>query len=185
MPDFSSLSKAVRAIQNDTKRLNRGLQRATKKAARSGVSIARREVPVAFGELRDSLSWDDIEDGHSQVVADAPHAAAVEFGSRPHWAPIGPLVAWVKLRGMQGISGRGKVRKTATPQQHRVASQLAAMSRNGSNAVGDPYAIAKAIQRAIAVNGTKPHFYMRASVEPVADQFWTFVQAELSKAASE
>jgi hypothetical protein len=32
------------------------------------------------------------------VGFDAPHAEFVEFGSRPHWAPIGPLKEWARRK---------------------------------------------------------------------------------------
>ncbi|MDP3014132.1 MAG: hypothetical protein Q8M92_07825, partial [Candidatus Subteraquimicrobiales bacterium] len=28
------------------------------------------------------------------IIADAPHAPYIEYGTRPHWPPIEPLAAW-------------------------------------------------------------------------------------------
>lgn len=33
-----------------------------------------------------------------EVVFDAPHAAAVEFGTEPHFPPVGPLIGWAQRK---------------------------------------------------------------------------------------
>jgi len=69
-------------------------------AAKVGTTVVKRRVPVAFGELRESVHAEESDRGVA-IVVDAPHAAPVETGSRPHTPPLAPLVAWVKLRGAQ------------------------------------------------------------------------------------
>ena len=60
------------------------------------------ETPFAFGTLRRSILPDPpYERGGSiigEVKTSSPYAMAVEKGSRPHWAPIGPLLLWAKRK---------------------------------------------------------------------------------------
>lgn len=72
---------------------------AAEKAATKGVLIVKKNAPKAFVELAESVHQEDIPKG-SSVVADAPHAAPVEEGTRPHTPPIKPLLAWVELKGL-------------------------------------------------------------------------------------
>ena len=137
--------------------------------------------------------------GQSSVVADAPHAAAVEVGSRPHTPPLAPLIAWVQLRGIQGLTAKGNVRKAVSPRREAaraIASSLhgalggragAAAWRQratsqGSLADADPavVAIARAIQRKIAVAGTKPHRFLAQGVNDAMAHLASLVPAALS-----
>lgn len=122
-----------------------------------------KNVPIAFGELRASVHGEWTPNGGAASV-DAPHAAAVEFGSRPHWVPLEPLIRWVKLRGMQGLSKRRRPGSTTARQSSGVASSLKAMVSGGASPVDAPEQIARAIQAAIAKKGTRPHWYVRNTV---------------------
>lgn len=53
---------------------------------------------VASGDLSRSVSTDSLPDG-ARVTVDAPYAGAVEWGTRPHWPPIQPLIDWILLKG--------------------------------------------------------------------------------------
>lgn len=55
--------------------------------------------PVDRGVFRASFKAERAPDG-ATLFSDAPHAAFVEYGCRPHWAPLAPLLAWVKRRGL-------------------------------------------------------------------------------------
>lgn len=54
-------------------------------------------TPYAFGFLRASM-FGQVYDVAGTIVGKvgtpSPYGAPVEFGSRPHWAPIGPLKLW-------------------------------------------------------------------------------------------
>ncbi|HEX7464106.1 MAG TPA: hypothetical protein VF382_04320 [Actinomycetota bacterium] len=157
---------------------------AVREAAHKGASHVRRNVPVAFGELRSSVHVDSPTLGHSRIIIDAPHACAVEVGSRPHWVPIAPLIAWVKLRGFQGLSSPAQMKRlpgTTTGEHARsVAGQLAAAEQDdGSTPVNAPIQIAYMIQAAIAKRGTKPHWYARNSLPTLVDILDTRIRAAL------
>lgn len=152
--------------------LDKAFKRATKKAARKHAAHLRRNMPVATSELRDSV----VARG-SKVIVDAPHAAAVERGSRPHWPPFEPILEWVKLRGFQGLMSAKQMARlpgTSTVQHAQaVASGIRdRMLTDGSDAIAAnaPEQIARAIQASIAKHGTKPQWYMRNSL-PAAHGF--------------
>lgn len=138
---------------------------AMQKAAKNGRNVIARAVPVAFQELRDSVHDED-----TKIITDAPHAAAVNLGSRPHWMPLEPLIRWVKLRGMQGLDKHGELRtkgfkRGPTTRKHAmaVAAELKGLEAGGALGVDAPAQIARRIQIAIAQRGTKPtHFIERS-----------------------
>lgn len=163
-----------RVLRADMRVLQKRVIKATHKAADFGAKLAKQLAPIAFRELRDGII--KIKGpGGALYRSTAPHSEAVEKGSRPHTPPLAPLVAWVKLRGMQGL-GRGRKINSAADRSSRVADiRIAAALRNKgevrgrrvvSTPVDAPEQIARAIQAVIAKRGTKPHWYMRRSVEP-------------------
>lgn len=178
------------ALEDLAKHVEQSVRRGVRKAARSAASTIRRDVPRAFGELADSIHVEDTAgESHSQIVADAPHAAPIETGSRPHWPPLAPLIAWVRLRGMQGLTKGGGVIRSPRGIQKRiqlsparqVAQQIAALRKNGATPIDAPEQIARQIQRAIGIKGTKPHWFMRASLPMVRDRLDDFIRAELAR----
>lgn len=149
-------------MAEDMKRLKGRIIKAVQRSADLGCLVVYGNAPVAFGPLRDSVHAVDTATG-AQIVVDAPHAASVELGSRPHWAPIGPLVAWVQLRGAEGVDAGD----TATGVPQAVRDEMAAMGDGLSVPTHAAYVVAKRIQVAISKNGTKPTFFGRDSVPAV------------------
>lgn len=150
-----------------TREREQRLRAAAVATAKQGAIVVRRRVPVAFGELRESVHVEARAAGAATVV-DAPHAVDVETGSRPHMPPLAPLVAWVKLRAAQGLLSErqiGRLPGTTTARHARtISSTLGAMERDGALDVDAPVRIARAIQQAIATRGTKPHWYARGAL---------------------
>ena len=143
---LADLARLLGAHQAEREKRIRG---AIKKTATAGTTVVKRNVPVAFGELRESVHATG-----TKIVIDAPHAAPVEVGSRPHWMPLAPLIAWVRLRGAQGLLSRrerGRLPGTTTrAHADGIASQFRAMEKGGALDADAPVQIARAIQRAIA-----------------------------------
>lgn len=160
-------------MQTHSRERERRIKRAVRESAHKGAAHVRRNIPVAFGELRSSIHVESRAPGRATIIADAPHACAVETGARPHWAPIEPLIRWVKLRGFQGLTAEPQRRRLpgTTTQEHAegVAGQLAAMESEGATPINAPENIAYAIQAAIAKRGTKPHWYARNSVPAIVE----------------
>jgi hypothetical protein len=165
--NVKSWVELVALLGRHTRERERRLRAAAVATARNGVIVVKRRVPVAFGELRESVHPEEHAAG-AAIVVDAPHAVDVETGARPHTPPLEPLVAWVKLRATQGLlSARqiGRLPGTTTARHARtIASALGAMEREGALDVDAPVRIARAIQQAIAKRGTKPHWYARGAL---------------------
>lgn len=202
---FTSLSAAARAVERDSKARQRRVEGAVKKAARVTARVVAKDlVPKAFGELSESIHVVDAING-SAVVADAPHAEAVELGSRPHMPPLDPIIRWVKLRGLQGITKKGNVvqniRSVSSNGAQKLGSKAAAKSVGMSLAkqlghdrqalsawrsiantgAVDPatLAVAKAIQMSIAKQGTRPFRFMFAGITTAMAALDEFVRLAL------
>jgi hypothetical protein len=158
----------------------RRIRNAVKKAAHAGVPIVKRAVPVAFGELRETVHAED-----TKIVVDAPHAAPVEVGSRPHMPPLAPILRWIRLRGMQGLLSRrerGRLPGTTTrAHAESVAAALRGMEQNGALDISATVRLARAIQMAIAKHGTKPHWYARSSLPAIRAALDAFIREALHK----
>ncbi len=172
-----------RKLKKDMLARAKRLRSAIHKTAKHGAIHIRDEtVPVAFSELRDSIhvagKGIDIS-----IVADAPHAQAVEIGSRPHMPNIEALTKWVKLRASQGLlamGARGRPTKkglrrlsrlpgsTSTQHALSIAQQMRRMEHGGAVSVQAPEAIAWAIAVAIARRGTRPHWYARQALPAIS-----------------
>jgi len=160
----------------------KSLVTAARRTAKSGKGIVADNVPVAFGELRRSLADEPTATG-ARIVAEAPHAAAVEVGSRPHTPPLEPLIRWVKLRAAQGLLSERQLAKkrgsTTAGHAHAVAGRLKSMEHGGALDVEAPRRIAFAIQRKIAREGTLPSWFARRSIAPVVRALDGFVKQAL------
>lgn len=184
---FKDLKRILGArLSKLDKRLERATRRAAQRTARTMASNVRRQLPVAFGRLRNSIHAEG-----SKVIADAPHAAAVEWGAKPHWVPIKALIEWVRLRGMQSTLSPSQLKRlpgnTTTDHATRIGSAIEAHRESsgygayGASPVDAVVRIAYAIQAKIAKVGTKPHGYMAAAV-PQAKEF---LEEEVGRALTE
>ncbi len=165
----SNVRELATLLQRHSRERAERLRAAALPAAEGGAVAVRRGVPAPHGELAGSVKTEPRPTG-AAIVVDAPQAAAVEVGSRPPTPPRGPLVAWVKLRGAQGLlSPKGGPPRSAhaAHSAHSVAGALAAMEHGGALDVGAPMAIARAIQRQIAAHGTRPHWFVRSALPAV------------------
>jgi len=121
------------------------------KAIQRAAYLCQAEAVKAIGEVRPFQPVDTGVLKRSFIVATnptgavlenvAPHAVFMEFGTRPHWAPLSALEAWAerKLRG-------------------RIASK--------AGRANPARQLARAVQRKIAKVGTAPRsFYAAASLK--------------------
>jgi hypothetical protein len=170
----------VRHQRQRAKRILNAIRRAVDRA----VKIVKRAVPVAFGELREAVHARARERGGA-VIVDAPHAAPVEEGSRPHTPPLEPLIEWVRLRGAQALlteRQRGRL-PGATTKDHAewVGGELAKHVTGGASDVDAPRRVAFLIQQKIARAGTVPHWYARSSLPEIRRTLDHFVKGALKK----
>jgi len=90
----------------------------------------------------------------------------VELGTKPHWAPIEPLIRWVEQKiqphvlavGVEFSSGRALPTRAGTKKLRGDARQRAIQS------------IARAIQVKIAKKGTPAQFFVKRSLEELGLQ---------------
>lgn len=68
-------------------------------AAHLGAQIVKENAPKATMRLSDSVGVEEHSNGNAEVVVRAPHAQAVEIGSRPHMPPVPPLIEWAEAIG--------------------------------------------------------------------------------------
>lgn len=178
------MTEYVKCTPNQLPRLIRGrvlafagrCERAVERTARAAVPIIQGRTPKAFGDLVESVHAEE-----DRTVVNAPHAAAVERGSAPHRPNMEALIRWVKLRGMQGLTGRGKIRSRfarelgPTTAQHamNVAGMLKALEVRGKRGTGRHLPIdaaeqvAEAIAAGIEKHGTKPTWFVRESLPQI------------------
>ena len=136
---------------------NREIQTTMEGAVQIMRSAVHSYTPQAFGTLRNSImgqvrTSSHIVEGH--IVTSLPYAEPVEMGSKPHWAPLDPLILWVRRK----FSGAGGAMHT---QAKILAKQTRAQGVKGYRASDAKeqliYAMAKGVQRAIAKHGTRAH----------------------------
>ncbi len=175
-----TLAELSGLISKDLNKLQREVKTAIRETARDAVPVIRKNAPKAFGELRESIHAEGTENG-AKTIVDAPHASAVEMGSRPHLVPLDALIRWVKLRGMQGLNSKGKLNRgllranghrigsTTAVHAISVAAELKSMEKNGVLSVGAPEQIARRIQQKILKSGTKPHWYVLSVLPQIED----------------
>ena len=155
-----SVAELERALSARMKKLERDAHAGIARAARRGVAVVRKRVPKAFGEVADSVHADG-----ERIVIDAPHAAPVETGSRPHMPPLAPLIAYVRLKA---ITPRGRVRRRTV-----LGGMVREHTKQGTSREDAVVLVAKAIQRKIAKEGTKPNWYALNSLEELHEVLGT------------
>ncbi len=178
----NGIKNLPRALERGRKNIQKGCEAAIWKTAQKAVAPIRRRVPVAFGELQSSVeAYQRGRNGNPVTSVDAPHAGAVEIGSPPHTPNFERLLAWVRLRGLQSLGTRGSPRKrgpSAAYQVPRVGAMFKALvvrsrSRYGGAGRHSPIdaaeTVARLISKGIEKHGTKPHWYVRESLEEIRD----------------
>lgn len=167
--DVTSVSALLALIKKHSQQRTVKVRAATKRAAAKGVSVIKRNVPVAHGEVRESAHAEGVF-----ILVDAPHAAAVNNGSRPHTPPLAPLVEWVRLRGAQGLLTERQQSRLPGTTSAAAAKGIAGMLRAkevrgpaGYSPVDAAVQVARMIQRAIAKHGTKPHHFIEKSLPQI------------------
>lgn len=184
MPDYvvGSFAELGRHLNALLKKKEARIKKALESTAKYGAKQIAILAPIAFEDLKESIHVYG-----STIVVDAPHAAAVEMGSRPHTPPLEPLIKWVKLRGMQGLTATGKVKSVPkvtfgsvpleTGQRRadfhsRTVARAIRAFRFGKGAISAnaPEYVARAIQKAIMISGTKPTFFVRNSLPAIEQE---------------
>jgi hypothetical protein len=148
--------------QGEAARRDRVLK-AMHEAALLGAELVARKAPVDTGALKGSVHYQFGGVARASVVVDAPHGAAVEVGSRPHWVPLQALIDWVK-RHRAGLGIRGKVGRD---ERGRFAASAAIEQA------------ARGLQAKIAREGTKPTWFVRDTLPTLRKALGTLIKRRL------
>lgn len=122
------LDQAVLRINNPAL-LRVPLTRAMQKSVLYLSGLAKRQAPVDTGRLRSSITtaidpappfprW-------GKVGTNVTYAAFAEFGTRPHWPPVGALQPWAQRHGFgEGLRADFLVRRAIARRGTRAQPYL-------------------------------------------------------------
>lgn len=82
------------------------------------VAVMKEKAPVGVGGdkgLRGSIGFIlDPKLLTSEIKPTVSYGDAVETGSKPHWAPIAPLIPWAEMHGMNPYALRWSIARKGT-----------------------------------------------------------------------
>jgi hypothetical protein len=115
--DAAQLEKrAAKAITILPATLDRFVQRGANEFARA----EKKEAPKALTNLTNSIQVRKNHVADYSVVPTMKYAAAVNNGGRPHWAPLNPLMDW--LRVTKRVTDKRQLRARAKGLQRFIAA---------------------------------------------------------------
>lgn len=86
---------------------------------------------------------DKIRVTKSTIIIDDDSAAAIEFGARPHWAPVAGLLDWAAAKG-KGPQAAYRIQRAiaerGTPAKPYMQPAIDATIRRASNVMGSAWA---------------------------------------------
>jgi hypothetical protein len=142
-------------------------------AALKILAEAKKGAKVDTGRWRASmlpfveLSGNVIEAG---VGSNLDHGPFAELDTKPHWAPLQPLIEWVHRKRLAGVYSLKKAHHGIHPRLGSKVTQAA-----------QDYAVARAVQRKIAKYGTKGDHAMERGL----DKALPYIERRLERAYAE
>lgn len=113
---------------------------------------------VDRGDLLASGEVDAPEARSVTVRWTAAHAKYVNWGSRPHWPPFAPILAWVKRNLRRYVTSTGERVDVLKP-----SGQIRERSRKSPDSVAEE--VARAVQAKIAREGTAPVYFAQRGAQ--------------------
>jgi len=153
----------------DNPEFMRGPARAfIERGARTIDDQVTQRTPIGVsGLLKGGIATEFSNEGlTARVGTNRQYAPAVEFGSRPHWAPLGPLLRWVQVKGLGG--------RFSVKTRRRLGNKFDRSAQD--------VAMARAIQRKIGHKGTKgQHMFGKglAAARPIIEADAAVMLAEI------
>lgn len=140
-PLHDAMSQAVQLVEERAKqRTPIGATGALRGSIGSQVEASETAIE---GRVGTSLGF------RSEADKVSGYAQAVEFGTKPHWPPLEPLIYWVKRKRLAGTY--------SIKTQRRLGSRATQMKQD--------IALARAVQAKIARHGTRAQPFFRPAVE--------------------
>lgn len=106
MPRRVTLHQFLGRLRKLPEDLEDAVTKGLRSAAARGVGFVVEEIEnakpypaVDRGELRSSARVEMVEGG-ARIEVDAPHAAIIEYGTRPFRPPVEPLAEWALRKGI-------------------------------------------------------------------------------------
>lgn len=186
-----SIDQFARILSNLDQKTEKAVVRGLRSTGMRMVGIVVKEIDnaepfpaVDRGELRNSVRYEPTERG-CIVTVTAPHAAIIEYGTRPFRPPLEPLVRWVLRKGLANPKKRARkmrpkkpkkprsVKKTTTKTKtkskdktkgKRMARDEEKFGKRTDDELAAAKRIARAIQSKIARDGIKPRMYFRKAI---------------------
>lgn len=143
MASIRQIREAYRKAARDTVRdlanvvLERGSQVIQEEAIDRGDLLSSSEIELDKEKPRAVVKWT------------ASHAAYVNYGTRPHWPPLAPILAWVKRNLARITSTSGQPMDVIRP-----SGRMAERARKSPDKKA--LQVARAIQAKISREGTAP-----------------------------
>lgn len=156
-------------LAHTRKVIKKAHQRAILESVAVGAELVATRVPVDTGRLKQSVRLRRKgKSGFPEIVADAPYAGVIEAGSRPHWAPLRPLLGWVKRKVGREARAMG-IRVPSRVGVYRGRSAAAWRRYNRRSKLRGDFVdavlkTARLVQRKIATKGTRAHWFMKRSL---------------------
>lgn len=147
-----SASAIGAVLQADYKRRREAVSDAVYEAALAGWPVLEHAAPKDTGHLKQSFHVERVGASGAEIIADAPYAAIVELGSRPHRPPHQPILDWVNRH----------------PD----------LIRDGETADG----VARMIEAKIAREGTRPTYFVKGQLPHLRAILKTCINAALAGA---
>lgn len=136
-------------------------------------ATAKKEAKVDVGLWRASITPEVGIMGNvvrGVVGSNLEHAVWAHEDTRPHWAPIAPLLEWVhRKRFAVGAGASYSIRSRS-----RISGVQAVLDAE--------YAIAKAVQRKIARHGTKGDHALVKGIERNAARIYRLIESAVERA---
>lgn len=104
----------------------------------------------------------------------AAHAKYVNWGTRPHWPPLAPILAWVKRNLRRFTDTSGASRDVIKP-----SGRIAERARRAPEAVA--LRVARGVQAKIAREGTAPVYFAQKGAREAMRQAPGLLQAALDE----
>lgn len=160
------LSRWAAELQGGAGRVEDAVSRAVWDAADELLAAAQEEAPVDRGGLRYSGSVRYGPGPRAEVTFKAPHAKPVEFGSRPHMPPVGPIKEWV-LRTGRVRRGELRIKPGSKPYGRKPREEEAED-------------VAWAIARKIAKEGQEPDPFLQRALGRVVGRLGPLIRGRLT-----
>ena len=94
-------------MENSKAQVNNGMKQVLWRAMAKMEEIAKNKAPVDTGMLKNRIHLTPLQFGATAYILSdgVSYGIDLEYGNRPHNVPMGPLIEWVKRKGIRTTEG--------------------------------------------------------------------------------